>query len=279
MSITPPALVAGAPRTPLPYGLFSVVPFREGSSDRWESGVQFESIGCPGEPKGIGEWNCNPEEPPEGEPVVNAIGLPKTLDQGGYALGDAGTFMVYEDYKCSPIGNSLERAAEGARARLEAYEEMRVEQALSTGAFGQSPNFTENTVTALPAAASLKLAVATLEQTIATEYGSQGILHMSRTTATLALEKGLVEASNNRLRTKLGTPVVAGSGYAFTGIFATPAMFGYRSEIISSSNRQGDLLDRNNNDLYGIAERNYLIAVDTCGMWSIEFAPETTPAP
>lgn len=271
MAITPPAQVTGAPRTPLPYGLFSVVPFREGSSDRWESGVEFESIGCPGALKGVGALDC--DDPDE------TVGLPKTLDEGGYDLGEAGTFLIYEQYVCSPIGNPLSKAEEGARARLEAREEMRVEQALSTGVFGQTPNFADTTaVTDLGLAESLKVAIATLEQTIATEYGSQGILHMSRYTATLAIEKGLIESGNNRLRTKLGTPVIAGSGYAFEGIYATPSMFGYRSEIFTSSNRSGDLLDQNNNNLYGIAERNYLLGIDTCGFWAITFTePSTTP--
>lgn len=265
MAITPKALVTGAPRTPLPFGLFSVVPFREGSPDRWESGVKFESIGCPGDLKGVGALDCD-------DPSAT-LGLPKVLDEGGYDLGEAETFLVYEQYVCSPIGNDLSRAEDGARARLEAREEMRVEQALATGAFGQSPSFNDTSVIDLTAD-SLKLAFAELEQTLATEYGSQGILHMSRFTATLAIEKGLVEVGNSRLRTKLGTPVIAGSGYDFEGIVATPSMFGYRSEVISSSNRLGDLLDKNVNDLYGIAERNYLLGMDECGIWHITFPTE-----
>lgn len=266
MAITPPALVAGAPRTPLPFGLFSVVPFREGSTDRWESGVEFESLGCPGEaPKGVGAYDCDPEE---GDPA--ALGLPKDLEEGGLVLGEGGTFLVYESYVCTPIGNSLETAESTARLRLEAREELRVEQALSTGAFGQAPNFVDG-VTDLGEQDSLKEAIALLEQTLAIEYGLQGILHMSRYTATLALEKGVIESNGQRLRTKLGTPVIAGSGYAFDGIVATPAMFAYRSDIFTSSNRTTDLLDRRDNNLFGIAERNYLLAIDPCGIWSATY--------
>lgn len=262
MAVTPPALVPGAPRTPLPYGLFSVVPPREGSTDRWEGGVQFEGIGCPGELKGVGEYDC---ETPEDTP-----GLPKTLDGGGNSVSEASAFLIYEDYLCSPIGNTIEHAQTTARARLEAWEEMRVEEALATGAFGLESNFTS--ATALGEQTSLKRAVALLEQTIAREYGSVGILHMSRFTAMLAMEAGVVESSSTRLRTKLGTPVVAGAGYTFEGIIATPAMIAYRSEVLPSSNRPGDLLDRQNNNLHGIAERNYLIGWDDCGIWSATFA-------
>lgn len=262
MAVTPPALVPGAPRTPLPYGLFSVVSPREGSSDRWEGGVLFEGIGCPGDFKGVGEFDC---ETPENTP-----GLPKTLDGGGNSTAEASSFLVYEDYECSPIGNTLEHAQDVARQRLEAWEEMRVEEALATGANGLSLNFTS--ATSLGEQTSIKRAVGLLEQTIAREYGSQGILHMSRFTAILALESGAVESSSTRLRTKLGTPVVAGAGYTFDGIVATPAIMAYRSEILPFSNRVGDLLDRERNDLYGIAERQYLLGWDDCGIWSATFA-------
>ena len=265
MALTPPALVAGAPRTPLPYGLFSVVPIREGSADRWENGITYESLGCPSEDlKGIGPIDCGSED-------AETVGLPKDLDaREGLSHTDATSFHVIETYKCTPIGNTLERAGEVAEQRLLAFEESQVEKALATGALGQEPNFT--TATDLGEQSSLKAAVALLEKVIATQYGSQGILHMSRETATLALEAGVVESTASRLRTKLGTPVVAGSGYDFPGIVATPAMFGYRGEIFQSSNRAGDLLDRATNDLYGVAERQYTLAWDDCGAWSATFS-------
>lgn len=266
MAITPPAFVSGVTRTPAPFGLFSVVLFREGSPDRWESGVEFESLGCLTEFQGIGELDCD---------TGTAEGLPKNLTEGGLEAGSAGTFMVYETYVCSPIGNSLEYAEQTARMRLEAREEIRVEQALSTGALGQSPNFADaDEVTELDEAPDLATAIAELEQVLASEYGAQGILHMSRKTASLAIGKGAIESSGQRLRTKLGTPVIAGGGYTFEGIYATPAMFGYRSEILSSTNRAGDLLDRADNNLHGIAERNYLLAMDPCGIWHITFAED-----
>lgn len=264
MAITPPALVAGTARTPLPFGLFSVVPFRENSPDRWQNGVTFDSLGCPGELTGIGDFDC---EDSEATP-----GLPRDLDayQAGGDTGTAFPFTVSEDYSCSPIGNPLSHAQDTARARLEAWEEMRAETALSTGILEQSPNFTEG-VTVLDTAASIAEAVGTLEQTLATEYGLQGVLHMSRFTATLALKAGVVERNGQRLRTELGTPVIAGSGYSFDGIIATPAMFGYRGEVRTHSTSPSDNFDRTSNTLNGVAERDYVIAIDPCGMWQIDF--------
>lgn len=266
MALTPPAFVNGAPQTALSYGLFSAVLFREGSPDRWFEGIQFDSLGCLNEFTGFGEWDCDPED---GD--GNVIGLPIDLEtlEGSPVISEASPFTITESYRCSPIGNTLSRAEEVALARLLAREEVRVEYAFATGVLGNSPNLTE--ADALAKANSLAEAIATLEQKIAIEYGLQGILHMSRYTASLAISAGVLEASTRRLQTKLGTPVVAGAGYTFEGIVATPAMFGYRGEARSDSNNPGDLLDRSNNNLYGFAERDYLLAVDDCGMWSIEF--------
>jgi len=68
-----------------------------------------------------------------------------------------------------------------------------------------------------------------------------------------------------------GTAPAAGTEY----IAASPALMGYRSEIFEQTSRRGDLLDRAQNDLYGIAERNYLIGYDPCG---VAFAPMTLGA-
>jgi hypothetical protein len=79
----------------------------------------------------------------------------------------------------------------------------------------------------------------------------------------------------------LGTPVAAGAGYPGSGpageaaaagtqwMFVTPAMFGYRSEVFPSSAVRGDLLDRSKNDLYAVAERNYVLGFDPCGVGAV----------
>jgi hypothetical protein len=45
-------------------------------------------------------------------------------------------------------------------------------------------------------------------------------------------------------------------------VYATSGIFGYRSDVFTSSNRPGDLLDRNVNNLYAVAERQYLVGWD-----------------
>jgi hypothetical protein len=64
--------------------------------------------------------------------------------------------------------------------------------------------------------------------------------------------------------TTQGGVTLPAAGHEF--VAATPNLFGYRSQIFESTNRPGDLLDRSVNNLYGLAERNYLIGMDPCGV-------------
>jgi hypothetical protein len=269
--IAPAALVLGAARIPLPFGLFSVVPFRPEGEGRWQTGVQFETEPC--EPlNGIGPLYCDADnsEDPEGTPTV---GLPKELENGMGNLGGSLPFTVYGDYVCSPIGNSLGHAQDMADARLLAREEAAIEEALWGGALGNTPNFTSTTGLGTVAFADAWDAIGQLEQHIAEEYGSQGVLHMSRRIASGLTFGGQIKAKGGRLVTELGTPVVAGTGYGSAKIVVSAPLFGYRSEIFTSSNRPGDLLDRAQNDLYAVAERNYVLGFDPCGLASVNITP------
>ncbi len=269
-TIAPPSLVVGAPRIPLPFGLFSVLAPREGSSDRWENGVKWETLTC--EPLGrIGAPDCDPED---------TVGMPKNLLPMDAENGEASPITVYGHHTCSPIGNTWERAQELAQLHLTSREEAAVEQALWYGDLENTPNFAgANGYPALAVTddfvvADAWLAVARLEQVIAEEYGSQGVMHMSREIAFRLVKSGAVKVNGTRLQTALGTPVVAGTGYGSEKIVVTPALFGYRSAIETSTDRPYDLLDRARNDLYAIAERTYLLGFDPCGATA---APLTIP--
>lgn len=260
-TLAPAALVVGAPRIPLPFGLFSVFTPRGGSADRWEAGgVFWETLSC--DPvAGISMLDCDPAE---------MVGLPKELGRLDRDNGEANNFTVYGHHNCGPIGNTFEWAQSQANLHLELREEARVEQALWTGDLQNTPNFSGANGYAAPAsvgsfpntADGLKRAIAALEQHIAETYGSQGVIHMSRTNASL-LEP---EVKGGRLSTPLGTPIVAGTGYGDDRLVVTPQLFGYRSEIFNASGRPGDLLDRATNDMYAIAERTYLVGFDPCGL-------------
>lgn len=271
MNTQPPALVVGAARMPLPFGLFSVLLPREGASDRWEGGgVEFEELGCPppADTGIIGAYECEGVTP----------GLPKDFESNG-GVGEAGQFTVYQSEKCSPIGNGIDRSNEIARQRLAAFEELLVERELWKLLDRVNLSRTVDLASATVRDDIIE-AVAELAQLEATTLGTLGVLHMRRDVAMLAIKAGVVEVRQARLFTTLGTPVIAGSGYGDTGttqkIVLTPQLFGYRSDVFTSSNRPGDLLDRKNNDLYGVAERNYLVGFDqSC----IELAPIPEPDP
>lgn len=246
MSITPPALVVGPGRAPLPYGLFSVLALREGSADRWEGGgIQFEGLGAAPSAGAIGPYDCEtPTETP---------GLPKDFE-GGLDLSEAEPFIVYGSYRCGPIGNRLEQGAETARARLATWEEFQVERKLWQ-------ILAAETTTDLGELDAVET-TARIESLLGSTYGSLGVIHMGRGTAVRLIKRGVLETRSNRLYTVLGTPVVAGSGYGEGDVYATPALVGYRSDIFMSSQQPGDLLDRARNDLYAVAERAYVIGYD-----------------
>lgn len=264
--IAPTAPVAAPARTALPYGLGSVLGWRNG--DRFMTGVNWVSITC--DPAGgRGGPHCDPDD---------VVGLPKEFT-GERTAGEALPFIVYGHDQCNIAGgNSPEEAQEFATNHLLAREEARAEQALWTGDLGNVPNFDGANGYDAPVSAGdhpdALSALAAVEQSLAELYGSLGVIHMSRTTATL-LGKHL-EKRGGRLYTRaLDTPVVAGTGYPDDFIVGTGALFGYRGDVITSSARPGDLLDRANNTMYAIAEREYVIGFDPCPVVKAHITEET----
>lgn len=268
--IAPAALVTGPARIALPYGLDSaVLGWRTG--DRFETGVEWDALTC--DPaQGRGGPYCDP---------ADVIGLPKDLASwDGLAFGQATPFVILGEFSCNPIGGGLDQAQARANEHLLAREVQRAEQAFWTGDLGNIPNLSGANGYPAPVSAGTHDtaidALAAVELGIAREYGAVGVVHMSTRTGSL-LSKYL-ELRGNRATTKLGTPVVIGSGYPdVPEIVGTPALFGYRSEIFTSSNRTGDLLDRNVNQMYAVAERSYLVGFDPCPVVKATYTGEVTP--
>lgn len=265
--IAPPAPVAAPARTALPYGLGSVLGWRTG--DRFMTGVTWVTLTC--DPAGgRGGPHCDPED---------VVGLPKDLT-GERVIADATPFIVYGHDQCAiGGGNTPQVGQEFATNHLLAREEARVEQALWFGDLGNTPNFVGangyDAPVDLGEFGDALLALAAIEQGLAEQYGSLGVIHMSRATATL-LGKHL-DKRGGRLYTRgLDTPVVAGTGYPDNAIVGSGALLGYRGDVITSSNRPGDLLDRADNVMYAVAEREYVIGFDPCPVVVATF-PEETP--
>lgn len=256
--IAPAAIVTGPARTPQLFGLGSVIAWR--TTDRFESGVTWEALGC-APLRGRAGAYCPPD-------VV--AGIPKPLDQFNSPDWDAEAtpFAVYGDDLCSLFGsNGPSEAQARATRRLEVLGEERVEQAFWTGDLGSAPNLSGANGFTAPVSVGdytdAEFALAAAEQGIADNYRSLGVLHMSKRTASIL--GGRLVVTGGRLTTRLGTPVVAGAGYPDTlEIIGTPALAGWRSEIFTSSDVPGDLLDRATNDMYAIAEQVYVIGLDPC---------------
>lgn len=205
------------------------------------------------------------------------IGMPKDLDSKG-GFGEASAFTIYGHYHCSAMGVPLDWAQTMANDHLKSREEARVEQAVWTGDLGNVPSLAKSTVDSNSTAASIRRAIADVENRLGKLYGSQGVLHMTRELALLAVARSVLDISHGRLVTELGTPVAAGAGYPGSGpnnvaaaanrswVFGSGSLLGYRSAIETSSNRPGDLIDQANNNLYAIAERSYLIGWENCGL-------------
>lgn len=277
MSIAPPAIVTSAQRQPLLYGLFSVVTPRTGA-DRWESGVQTEPETC--EPvDGLGPLNCDPE--------ATQVGLPKNLDPNLNDTDASVPFTLYGHFACSPLGYTPATAQDLAETHLTTREEAGAEAAFWTGNLGNTPALesTETVTLGGGTAVSAAEGIALLEEHLATEYGSTGIIHSPRGFAVHLVKRSVVERNGGRLQTVLGTPVVAGAGYPGSSpdgvaapdgqswVYATPAMFAYRSEVMTSTATPGDLLDRGRNVLYAIAERTYLLGTGPCPIAAVLIDP------
>ncbi len=259
MALVPAALVVGSSRAPLPYGLFTVATMRP-DSDRWQGGVQWEQT-LAAQAQGT-SFDC--------DTPAAALGL----DEQECSVGEASAFTVYGYFRGNPVESSGEVAQAKAIDHLTIREQARVEQALWTGDLGNEPSLRDSATPAGSTALALITGLAALEEAIADDYGSLGVIHMTRATALWAFKDRLVESRNGRLFTALGTPVVAGAGYDGSGptgaaaaagkawAYATGPVFAYRSEVFSPTATFGDILDRSTNTLLAVAERTYVVGFD-----------------
>lgn len=199
-------------------------------------------------------------------------------------------FTVYARFDCSPIGVAdAENVARDALARV---EQQQVEAAFWTGtAGGQAlvfPHLAANTEV-LDAQGIVLQTVASecvtgtdvvrglgeLEQCLADCYAGQGLIHIPRSALPTFAAWNLVREVDGQLLTPAGNVVVVGGGYTgsspagaapaagTTWIYATGAVFGYRSDEVFFT-RLGESLDRAENTIAMLAERTYLLGFECC---------------
>ena len=196
------------------------------------------------------------------DPDVEALLRDRVCSQFKYE-----PFTVY-NYSTDAIpGHTLEQHRANAVARLTNGEQRTVESVLWSRLVTADPIPTD--MTGVPG----WLGLGYVEQTLAEQYGSQGVIHMNRYAATaLAMH---LRVEGGVMRTLLGTPVVVGGGYdPLPGqVSDTAVMFGtgplimYRGDIDTRENA----IDKRLNDVSIVAQRDYVLGWD-CVAFSAEIA-------
>lgn len=229
----------------LPYGLLSAVPVvNHGADDeRWASffGLSWVPDACSFTSEYIMS-ECDPGTTPT---VVNTGTVP---DASG---SSAPAFAVHVTDLCSSV---FGLKPEEKTKRVNDATLVRSQHVVETALWAQF-------VAATPSAGPAGLDdLDDVEGAIGCGAGTGGVIHMSRVTATRLIERNLVIPDGDSLRTVLGTPVVAGSGYGVTNtVFATGPLTVHLGPIV-----QYEGFDVKVNDLVVKAERPAVVVWDDC---------------
>lgn len=186
------------------------------------------------------------------DPLDNAT-VPKDQNITDVWL-DAFVAVIFGWWQCAPVGYSFEEAQAAARGPFLNGEQRAIEKLLWDGVF---------TDAACTAAASQLDALAQAEQAIADNYGGEGLIHMSRTTATLLGGTGPFTRVGSNLRTVAAyTPVVVGDGYGDHGTIAATGPIKIVRGELADLTPDAVGIRRGTNVLTAVLERAYLIEVD-----------------
>lgn len=241
-------VIDAPPLVPYRFGLFSQIDFD--SNGRELFGLTWESRGC------VGLETTS-------DPCIDPEVAPKTPGTA-CVIGEADGFTVYYYDTASVAGDEVDYHVERARERFLGAEQHAVEAqfhaALNAWIVAQS----YSPVDAMPIVAQTgalgpQALLAVVEQQVADNVRSQGVIHMDRLTASLLTEE-LVQTGGG-LFTRLGTPVVAGGGYGLVdgefGIIGTGPLVGVRGPVEVST-----AVDRSINSVSIVVERTYSIGWD-----------------
>lgn len=267
--------------TPLPYGLWDAAQ-KPTAPAHWQQGVTWIEH-CPTADTTYDECISVTGSGAPPEPAAKTDNVEQTFR-------GATPFTVYARFDCSPVGVAgAETVARDALARV---EQQQVEAAFWTGTAGAQPvvfphlaanaEVLDTQGIVLQAAASecvtgadVVHALGELEQCLAECYAGQGVIHIPRSALPTFAAWNLVREVDGRLLTPAGNVVVVGGGYTgsspagaapaagTTWIYATGAVFGYRSDEVFFTNVR-DSLDRAENTIAMIAERTYVIGFECC---------------
>jgi len=180
----------------------------------------------------------------------------------GVATG--AVFTVYARSDLSMGGLPVAERVAGARDLLLAGEQKAVESALwalmvaELATMAPDPDATAGSITE---------AIAMAEQLMAASYGGTPVIHLSRYAATLAIADSAARVDGGRLRSALGSDVVAGGGYggaapttpgAAIDVIATGAVVYVRSDVLTFDEARNP----RTNQIDSMAMRTYAIGWD-----------------
>lgn len=266
----------------LPYGLWDSIQHPAPENAHWQQGITWVER-CP---DGATTYDDCLAVTGTGEAPPAPPAKTGNVDQ---TTRGATPFTVYAEFDCSPVGLAdAARVAADALARVEgrqveatfwsgtaggqivAYPHLASDAALEDGQGIVLQSTASTTVTGADVAHGLGV----LEQELADCYAGQGVIHIPRSALPTFAANGLVREAGGRLYTPAGNLLVVGGGYSGSGpdgaapdpgttwVYATGAVFGYRSEPYVSQVR--DSFDRAENTVRMIAERTYVVGFECC---------------
>lgn len=285
-------IINGPAFTPLPNFLWDAAQHPAEPGPHWQQGVTWQEF-CGGGATLMDE--CIAVTGTGGTPAAQAS-LAANVTQTNRG---ATPFSVYAEFDCAPVGQGLSESdlqgkAEEALAKREAFL---VSRAFWTGTAGRSGAADQTTVWPHLASASTlddpqgirlqtaasplvtggedaAVALGQTEASLAECYGGQGVIHIPYVALPTFVARGLVQQEGSLLRTLAGNLVVPGVGYTGSSpagaapaagtswIYATGAMFGFRSEVFVPPFPQN--FDRAENTVRYLASRTYLFGFECC---------------
>lgn len=242
---------------PYRFGLLSVVDPRLDDDPHWRQGVQWESQAC--SDIGATTYPCLDPEP------VDPLDVDDSCE-----IVDWEPFTLYSFPRQPLVGRTDADALANARERLQLGEQHGAEEVL-WGLMSAAA-----TPVDVSAAGDVGYALGYVEQALANEYGSRGVIHVNRITATLLFGVGYLRVEGGQLVTGLGTPLVAGGGYetdlttppTTLTIIGTGPVVMYRGGVTEAVG-----YDRETNVSTIIAQRDYLLG------WDCTTVAATAPVP
>jgi hypothetical protein len=290
----PRIVVDGPSFTALPYGLWDAVQKPTAPNSHWQNGITWVDR-CGGGDTLYEE--CIAVTGTGGAPTGQAAKVSNITQTNRGAT----SFAVYAEFDCSAVGlTDAETVAADALARVEQYQ---VERAFWTGIAGKTssggvpqttvfPHLAAVTAMTDPNDSRITLQTAAtqivtgggdiahqlgnLEAQLADCYHGQGVIHVApEVVATMAAWDLAEDDGNGALYTPRGNRIVVGDGYTggspvggaaadqTSWIYATGALFGYRSDIFIPGSTI-EQFDRVENTYRLIAERTYVIGFECC---------------